>query len=142
MLSIHAHDLDRRSISKILNLYAIEITKAVGGTPLLSIELHDMHAPPSLPMPSANRFRWWRFAPLGASTLLLGGCQMAPSQVIFGTSFPDWMFCMLGGVTLTMLTHSVLRKSEKLDWLAPLPVSYIATTIIYSVLIWIYAFQR
>ncbi|WP_395024496.1 YtcA family lipoprotein [Comamonas odontotermitis] len=76
------------------------------------------------------------------SVLLLPGCQAAPSQVLFGASFPDWMFCMLGGVILTVATHSIVKRYDKLHWLVPLPISYIAITTIYGVLIWVLAFQR
>jgi YtcA-like protein len=45
------------------------------------------------------------FAPL--LSLTLGGCSRigAPSFVIFGAFFPDWMFCALLGIAVAVATR-------------------------------------
>lgn len=74
--------------------------------------------------------------------LLLCGCARMPSIVLFGAAFPDWLFCMIGGVIATVAVHRVLGATRRVSLLEPLPLSYPALTAIFAVLIWLLVFHQ
>lgn len=76
------------------------------------------------------------------AALSLSGCRMAPSIVLFGAGFPDWLFCMAGGVIATVLAHLALSANKRVAALEPLPLSYPALTAIFAVLIWLLVFHQ
>ncbi|WP_273974786.1 MULTISPECIES: hypothetical protein [Serratia] len=39
-------------------------------------------------------------------------------MVVFGASFPDWLFCLCGSVAIMVALHLLLRTPEKRAWLA------------------------
>jgi len=59
------------------------------------------------------------------TALLLTGCSPAPSMVVFGASFPDW-----------------LRTPEKRAWLAPQLLTYPALTALIAMLTWLLVFPH
>jgi hypothetical protein len=73
---------------------------------------------------------------------MLTGCAAAPSINVLGADFPDWLFCIIGGVVLTVVVHVVLGKWGSRQWLAPLAVSYPALTALFSMAIWLIVFSR
>jgi hypothetical protein len=81
-------------------------------------------------------------AALLSAALTLSGCRMAPSVVLFGAAFPDWLFCMAGGVAATVVVHVVLSAAKRVAVLEPLPLSYPALTAIFAVLIWLLVFHH
>lgn len=62
---------------------------------------------------------------LSTMCLCLAGCNHAPSQDIFGSFFPAWMLCALGGVLLTVVFRILIIKTG-IDRFIP------AKLIIYS----------
>ena len=81
-------------------------------------------------------------AALLLAALPLAGCRLAPSIVLFGAGFPDWLFCMAGGVIATVAVHLALGASKRVALLEPLPLSYPALTAIFAVLIWLLVFHQ
>lgn len=75
-----------------------------------------------------------------ASAGVLSGCKNAPSIVLFGASFPDWLFCITGAVLLVALTHLSLGGIGGRERLSPLIISYPALTACFSVLLWLIFF--
>jgi outer membrane protein, multidrug efflux system len=51
-----------------------------------------------------------RLASLAMPTSLLGGCALAPSIPLLGAAFPDWLFCIHGGVARTILVYLALNR--------------------------------
>lgn len=76
------------------------------------------------------------------TTLLLAGCTPAPAMVVFGASFPDWLFCICGGVVGMVFIHTTLRTLEKRSWLVPQCLTYPALTALISMLIWLLVFPH
>lgn len=74
--------------------------------------------------------------------LLLTGCSPAPSMVVFGASFPDWLFCLCGGVAGMVAIHLLLRTPEKRAWLAPQLLTYPALTALIAMLTWLLVFPH
>jgi YtcA family len=77
---------------------------------------------------------------LGAA---LPGCAAAPpSIVVLGASFPDWLFCITGGVVATAIVHLAMARARRLAWLAPPAVTYPALTATLAALAWVLFFRR
>ncbi|MCA8116457.1 YtcA family lipoprotein [Burkholderia cepacia] len=81
------------------------------------------------------------FASIAAS-LLLEGCAAAPSIAVFGAAFPDWLFCIVGGVLGTTIVHVVLGKRGKRALLAPLAISYPALAAALAMAFWLLFFPH
>lgn len=39
---------------------------------------------------------------------LLTGCNFSPAIPVIGAYYPDWLFCLIGGVILTLITRKVI----------------------------------
>lgn len=79
------------------------------------------------------------------ASLLLEGCAAAPSVAVFGAAFPDWLFCIVGGVLGTAIVHVVLGKRGKRGkraLLAPLAISYPALAAALAMAFWLLFFPH
>ena len=74
--------------------------------------------------------------------VLLGGCALAPSIPLLGAAFPDWLFCIVGGVTGTIIVHLALSRRGAIPVLAPLAVSYPALSALLAMAAWLAFFHR
>ncbi|MGE7955850.1 YtcA family lipoprotein [Pseudomonas sp. NPDC089530] len=72
--------------------------------------------------------------------LLLSGCSLSPSLVIFGAAFPDWLFCLVGGVLGTLAVHRLLGRWGAHERFAPLALSYPALAGLLAMLLWLVFF--
>ncbi|VWB58707.1 hypothetical protein BLA13014_02604 [Burkholderia aenigmatica] len=77
-----------------------------------------------------------------AASLLLEGCAPAPSVAVFGAAFPDWLFCIVGGVLGTVVVHVVLGKCGKRDLLAPVGIGYPALAAVFAMAFWLLFFPH
>ncbi|GGC85939.1 YtcA family lipoprotein [Undibacterium terreum] len=75
---------------------------------------------------------------------LLGGCQVTPSVAVLGAFFPDWMFCMLIALVITVLVDSLLAatgwRQHFEQW--ALIISYAALNLSMALLSWLVLFQN
>jgi len=56
-------------------------------------------------------------------SLLLAGCDGAPSRNILGSYFPSWMVCALLGLAMSILARAILKLTGLLEEIpAPLVV--------------------
>jgi uncharacterized membrane protein len=83
-----------------------------------------------------------RLAWLPMSSVLLGGCALSPSIPLFGAAFPDWLFCIVGGVAGTIAAHLALSRRGANPVLAPIAVSYPALAALLSIAAWLLFFSR
>jgi len=83
-----------------------------------------------------------RLASLSAGGLLLGGCAFAPSIPLFGAAFPDWLFCIVGGVAGTVVVHFALGRHQARSALAPHAISYPALSALIAMAAWLLFFSR
>ncbi|MDU7483493.1 YtcA family lipoprotein [Hafnia alvei] len=74
--------------------------------------------------------------------LSLTGCSCAPSIVLFGASFPDWLICSGIGVIAMTLMHTMLRKGEHQCWLEPAVIVYPCVTALSAMLTWLLFFTH
>lgn len=77
-----------------------------------------------------------------AASLLLSGCTFAPSINVLGAYFPDWMFCIIAGVILTVIVHVLQGKLKLERALEPLALTYPALTTIFTLAFWLIFFQN
>jgi len=69
-------------------------------------------------------------------SFFITGCSLSPSIPLFGAAFPAWLFCAAGGVLLTGLVHILVIRQGWQSYLSPLIISYLGSTLIFSVAIW------
>ena len=81
-------------------------------------------------------------ASLSVGGLLLGGCAFAPSIPLFGAAFPDWLFCIVGGVAGTVIVHLALGRHGARAALAPHAISYPALSAVFAMAAWLVFFSR
>lgn len=75
------------------------------------------------------------------STLMLSGCSHAPAFDIFGSFFPVWLFCIVAGIVLALLSRIVmLRFGTDTDYGPPLLV-YPSLIVLFSCAIWLLFFR-
>lgn len=77
-----------------------------------------------------------------AVNLLTGGCAASPSINVLGAYFPEWMFCIVGGVSVAVLLRAWVTKTRYARWLGPAPIVYPACALLFALLIWLISFQR
>jgi YtcA family len=75
------------------------------------------------------------------SCATLTACSDAPSVGVLGAYFPDWLFCIAGGVLLVACVHVLLLKSGRGAWLAPPAIVYPALTVLLSIALWVAVFN-
>lgn len=72
------------------------------------------------------------------SAVLLTGCSLPPAIPIIGAYYPDWLFCIIAGVILTLVTRLILLRKYQTPPLAG--VIYTALFALYSMLFWLVFF--
>ena len=77
-----------------------------------------------------------------AASSLLSGCRLAPSVNVLGAYFPGWLFCVVAGVSLTVVVHVIQSKLNLVPWLAPLALTYPVLTTLFSLGAWLIFFQN
>ncbi|EAO3143427.1 hypothetical protein QDY85_002614 [Salmonella enterica] len=72
------------------------------------------------------------------SAILLTGCSLPPAIPVIGAYYPDWLFCIIAGVILTLITRRVMLRKYQTPSLAG--VIYTALFALYSMLFWLVFF--
>ncbi len=71
----------------------------------------------------------------------LTGCARTPLVNIFGSYFPVWMFCIGGGVVLTLIARRLLVMARIEKELGPRVLIYPCMTGLFACAIWMLAFH-
>lgn len=69
---------------------------------------------------------------------LLTGCKLSPAIPVIGAYYPCWLFCIIAGVILTLITRRVILRKYKMPAFAG--VIYTALFALYSMLFWLVFF--
>jgi hypothetical protein len=77
------------------------------------------------------------FAPM--FLLILGGCSRsgAPSLVLFGAFFPDWMFCALLGIVVAIVARGVFVATGLSSVLPYQLFVCVSIGLIFAILAWL-----
>jgi hypothetical protein len=74
------------------------------------------------------------------SGLVLAGCTLPPSISVLGSYFPDWLFCAVAGLLLTVVVRSLLDRHGRLRALGPPVLVLPAFMLLFSLLAWLLFF--
>jgi hypothetical protein len=72
-----------------------------------------------------------------AAPLVLVGCSHAPEYSIFGSFFPAWIFCSVGGLVLTAGARALVARSAIAEHLAAPPLLYLGMAIFLTCVLWL-----
>lgn len=76
------------------------------------------------------------------SALLESGCTISPSVNVLGAYFPDWLFCIVAGVVLTVVVYQVLARLPERRWFGPSAVVYPTLAALFALVTWLLFFQQ
>ncbi len=76
------------------------------------------------------------------AAVLVSGCESSPSIGVLGAYFPDWLFCIVAGVLLTVVIYVILNRLRYGDLLGPSAVVYPTLVAFLALAIWLVAFQH
>jgi hypothetical protein len=71
-------------------------------------------------------------APLG-----LVGCSHAPEYSIFGSFFPAWIFCSVGGLVLMAVARILIARTAIAEYLAAPVLFYLSMAIFLACMLWL-----
>ena len=77
-----------------------------------------------------------------AIATLTAGCTHAPSANVLGAYFPDWLFCMVAGVTFAVVVYLILKRKRYGDRLGPSALFYPVLVAFFSLAAWLIFFQN
>ena len=72
-----------------------------------------------------------------AATLLLVGCSHAPEYSIFGSFFPAWIFCSVGGLVLATGARALIARNAIADHLAAPVLFYLGMATFLACILWL-----
>jgi hypothetical protein len=70
-------------------------------------------------------------------SLVSVGCSHAPEYSIFGSFFPAWIFCSIGGLLLMTGARAVIVRTAVAEHLAAPVVLYLSMAIFFACVLWI-----
>jgi YtcA family len=76
------------------------------------------------------------------ASMFVSGCSRSPSLNLLGAYFPDWMFCILAGVLLTILFHLIAQRTHIGRWFGPAALVYPALVTLLALVVWLLFFQH
>lgn len=76
------------------------------------------------------------------SALLETGCVNSPSVNLLGAYFPDWLFCIVAGVVLTVVIYQVLARLPDSRRFRPSAVIYPTLVMLLALVTWLIFFQQ
>jgi hypothetical protein len=72
-----------------------------------------------------------------ASPMVLVGCSHAPEYSIFGSFFPVWIFCSVGGLVLTAVARLLIDRTVIAEHLAAPVLLYLSMAIFLACMLWL-----
>jgi hypothetical protein len=88
-----------------------------------------------------NRRRMTSLRPLAglslAAPLVSVGCSHAPEYSIFGSFFPVWIFCSVGGLLLAAGARAAIARTAIAEHLAAPILFYLGTATFLACVLWL-----
>ena len=69
--------------------------------------------------------------------LTLVGCSHGPEYSIFGSFFPVWIFCSVGGLGLMAATRAIVARTAIAEHLLAPAVFYLSIAIFLTCILWL-----
>jgi hypothetical protein len=76
------------------------------------------------------------------AAVLVSGCARSPSIGVLGAYFPDWLFCIVAGVVLTVVIHLIVKRLQAGHLMGPSAVVYPTLVTFLSLVVWLMLFQH
>jgi hypothetical protein len=76
-------------------------------------------------------------AGLSLAPLVLVGCSHAPEYSIFGSFFPVWIFCSVGGLVLATGARALIARSAIAEHLAAPVLLYLGMATFLACMLWL-----
>lgn len=76
-----------------------------------------------------------------APLLALTGCSHAPEYSIFGSFFPAWIFCAVGGLLLTAGARALIARTVIAKYLVAPVLSYLSIAIFFACMLWLFFYS-
>jgi hypothetical protein len=73
---------------------------------------------------------------LGAP-MVLAGCSHAPEYSIFGSFFPAWIFCSVGGLVLMTGARAMVARTVMAEHLAAPVLLYLGMATFFACVLWL-----
>ncbi|CAN7326553.1 YtcA family lipoprotein [Caballeronia sp. LjRoot31] len=75
-------------------------------------------------------------------SMCVTGCSRSPSVNVLGAYFPDWLFCIIAGVVLTIIFHVIVQRTHRGLWFGPPALVYPALVTLLALVVWLIFFQH
>jgi hypothetical protein len=72
-----------------------------------------------------------------AAPLVLVGCSHAPEYSIFGSFFPVWIFCSVGGLVLATGARALIARTAVAEHLAAPVLFYLSMAVFLTCMLWL-----
>jgi hypothetical protein len=69
--------------------------------------------------------------------LMTAGCSHAPEYSIFGSFFPVWIFCSVGGLMLAAGARVLVGRTAIAEYVAAPVLSYLSMAIFLACVLWL-----
>jgi len=73
---------------------------------------------------------------------LLSGCESSPSIGVLGAYFPDWLFCIVASVVLTVVIYLIVKRLQVDHLMGPPAVVYPTLVAFLALAVWLMLFQH
>lgn len=73
---------------------------------------------------------------------LVSGCASSPSIGVLGAYFPDWLFCIVAGVVLTVVIYLLVKRLRAGHLMGPAAVVYPTLVAFLALAVWLILFQH
>ena len=67
------------------------------------------------------------------------GC--GPVVSVAGANFPTWTFCLLAGISVSLIAHSLFVAVGIDEWIAPKVIVYLCLALVAASLFWLLAWR-
>ena len=88
-----------------------------------------------------DRRRVTSFRPLAvlrlAAPLVLAGCSHSSEYSIFGSYFPAWIFCTVGGLVLAAGARALIARTAIAEHLAAPVLLYMSMSVFLACMLWL-----
>jgi hypothetical protein len=81
-------------------------------------------------------------ATVAIAAIPMSGCTGSPSIGVLGAYFPDWLFCIVAGVVLTVVIYRILKRLQADHLLGPAAVVYPTLVTLLALAAWLTLFQH
>ena len=76
------------------------------------------------------------------TAMFISGCASSPSIAVLGAYFPDWLFCIVAGVALTVIIYLILKRVRAGASIGPAALVYPTLVTCLSLAVWLVFFQH